>query len=425
MQQRSELPEGWESSNLETVSQLISGSGFPLKYQEEIGQQFPFFKVGNLGEVESGQYLVESKHTVNEETVKELRAKIIPKESIVFAKIGMAIALNRRRLIGVPACIDNNMMAAIPHSVILPKFLLRYLETIDFMQYSQATTVPSLRKAELGKILIPLPSLAEQHRIVAAIEALFARLDATEARLARVPEIMKQFRQSVLAAACEGRLTKDWRADSSESHANQWYSSKIKDIFEYWGGATPSTSNPLFWDGEIPWISSKDMKSWKISKGELFITKEAFNNSKLRICPINSVLVVVRSGILRHTLPIALTESNLAINQDLKAFYNHDNDLNNWLALYLKGKTQEILMNLRKDGTTVQSINFNQLLDMNILIPPKAEQHEIVHRVDALLAYADRIEARFTATQERTEQLRQSILEQAFSGQLVRGEAKT
>src|SRR5208283_5459902 len=98
----------------------------------------PFFKVGNLGEIKSGEYLVESPDSIDETSARKLGAKIIPKDAVVFAKIGMAIRLNRRRLIGRECCIDNNMMAAISSTAILPLFLLRLLETIDFMPMASA-----------------------------------------------------------------------------------------------------------------------------------------------------------------------------------------------------------------------------------------------------------------------------------------------
>jgi type I restriction enzyme S subunit len=109
----SELPEGWAEAPLGGVADLESGAGFPEKLQRKTGLPYPFFKVGNLGEVQSGESLQTSAHTVDDRLAKELHARIIPPDSVVFAKIGMAIQLNRRRLVGVHCCIDNNMMAAI------------------------------------------------------------------------------------------------------------------------------------------------------------------------------------------------------------------------------------------------------------------------------------------------------------------------
>ena len=210
----SDLPEGWSGTTLGVVCHLESGAGFPLEYQGRLELKYPFFKVGNLRDVASGELLQSAPDTVDDGLAELLKAKIIPPYSTIFAKIGMAIRLNRRRLVGRLCCIDNNTMAAIPSRAIEARYLLRFLETQDFMPLTSATTVPSLRKSSLEEIPIPLPPLAEQKRIVAKVEELLGRVNAARARLAKVPALLKRFRQSVLAAACSGQLTTDWR----ESH---------------------------------------------------------------------------------------------------------------------------------------------------------------------------------------------------------------
>src|SRR5690554_4265250 len=118
---------GWIDAELGEVSILVAGAGFPERHQHQGGIELPFFKVGNLGDVLSGQALRTSDHTVSRELARTLRAKVIPARATVFAKIGAAIRLNRRRQLAVPACIDNNMMAAVPSEGVNPDYLLRYL----------------------------------------------------------------------------------------------------------------------------------------------------------------------------------------------------------------------------------------------------------------------------------------------------------
>jgi type I restriction enzyme S subunit len=98
------------------------------------------------------------------------------------------------------------MMATIPNQRIDPKYLLRFLETVDLMPLSQATTVPSLRKGDLEQIKVPLPPLAEQQEFVRRVEALFALADQIEARYAKAKAPVEKLTQSILAKAFRGEL---------------------------------------------------------------------------------------------------------------------------------------------------------------------------------------------------------------------------
>src|SRR5262249_50211897 len=104
------LPERWSIKTLGEVCSLVSGAGFPLEYQNQKGEECPFFKVANLAEVRAGESLRWSNHTISASDAKTLGAKIIPAGATVFAKIGMAIRLNRRRQEAQASCIDNNKM---------------------------------------------------------------------------------------------------------------------------------------------------------------------------------------------------------------------------------------------------------------------------------------------------------------------------
>lgn len=198
-----------------------------------------------------------------------------------------------------------------------------------------------------------------------------------------------------------------------------WATIRIGDYFQSWGGMTPSTSNASYWDGKVPWVSSKDIKAWRIARGEEFITRKALQETRLRLCPVGSVLVVVRSGILAHTLPIAVVDAPVSINQDLKAFYCPDSDLNEWLALALRSLTPEILTNNRKDGTTVQSVRYEELCSLMIQVPPSHEQKRITGRLENLLEEVGSARERLSRVPLILKRFRQAVLTAACSGKLT------
>ena len=170
------------------IASLQAGVGFPIDLQGRPEGDYPLAKVGDISRVSrSGQSVLSSAdHFIEQCDLKRLRAKPIPAGSVLFAKIGEAIRQNHRVIAGCSLLIDNNAMAAVPTSRIESRFLYHFLRTVDFYKLASATTVPALRKSELEKIRIPVPSLPEQRRIAEVLdraEALRAKRRAALAQL--------------------------------------------------------------------------------------------------------------------------------------------------------------------------------------------------------------------------------------------------
>lgn len=198
-----------------------------------------------------------------------------------------------------------------------------------------------------------------------------------------------------------------------------WARARIGDVFDCWGGMTPSTSEAKFWGGSMPWISSKDVKGPVVAGGTECVTDYALAENRLRTCPAGTVLVVVRSGVLVHTLPVAVINREVVVNQDVKALDSGDRQLNAWAALYLRATQREILEANRKEGTTVQSIRVPELLDHELAVAPLAEQRRIVAKVEALLEQVRRAKDRLDRVPLMLKRFRQAVLAAACSGRLT------
>lgn len=144
-------------------------------------------------------------------------------------------------------------------------------------------------------------------------------------------------------------------------------------------GGTPSKSNPQFWGGDIPWVSPKDMKASLITSTQDSITAEGVDGSAASVVPEGSILVVARSGILAHTVPVARAGRRLAFNQDIKAIQVTDNRVTgDYVYWFLRGKEAEILARGVKKGATVHSLQSGFLEKLAIPIASASEQHRIV-----------------------------------------------
>jgi len=144
-------------------------------------------------------------------------------------------------------------------------------------------------------------------------------------------------------------------------------------------GGTPSKSNPQFWGGEIPWVSPKDMKASLITSTQDSITAKGVDGSAASVVPAGSILVVARSGILAHTVPVARAGRPLAFNQDIKAIQVTDNRVTgDYVYWFLRGKEAEILSRGVKKGATVHSLQSGFLEKLAIPIASAPEQRRIV-----------------------------------------------
>lgn len=370
----------------------------------------------------------------------------VDENDILISRAGSVGISYRMRKIEFDSVFASYLIRIKPIKIVLPKYIEYFLKSSlywsQISDMSAGIAVPNINATKLSQLSIPLAPIDEQKRIVKKLEKLLNRVNSCDARLEKIPLILKRFRQSVLSAACSGKLTADWReankdinpasfflksinnsykevrADINPNGCEKWSKISIRDFFESFGGGTPSREKPHFWNGDIPWVSSGDVKTDYLVSGSEFISQDGLENSSAKMCPIDSVIVVVRSGILKHTLPVSIVKRSLAINQDIKCFNSKSKELNLWLFYYLKAVQSEILSKNR-EGTTVQSVKYDTLKNLEIWIPPIEEQKEIVKRVNALFKIADDIEARYNKAKAYTDKLTQSILSKAFKGELV------
>ena len=155
----------WPLVKLSKVCDVESGAGFPLEYQGQTNQQYPFFKVGDMNTHGNEQEMRVYEHSISEEVRQKLHAKAFPANSVIFPKIGAAIATNKKRKLVRPSCVDNNVMALVPSKKINPAYLYYLLINTDLSDFASTGNPPSIRTTTIRSWEIPLPPLEEQQRI--------------------------------------------------------------------------------------------------------------------------------------------------------------------------------------------------------------------------------------------------------------------
>ena len=222
------LPKKWCWTNWGECGEFVAGSGFKNEYQGFTNYDIPFYKVSSLKTANETGYLCDNTNTVDETVRKKLKAALIPANSLLFAKIGEAIRLNRRAINTVPCCVDNNMMAFIPIICQL-KYAFYWSKGIDLYDFTNATTVPAIRKTDLEKISFPLAPLAEQQRIVDRIESLFTKLDEAKEKAQAVVDSFETRKAAILHKAFTGELTAKWR-EEHDVGMESWEQCSLSDV---------------------------------------------------------------------------------------------------------------------------------------------------------------------------------------------------
>ena len=343
-------------------------------------------------------------------------------------------------------------------SMIDVEYFKRFLKSSEFIRLLKEQVKGGIKTEIKPKHILPLeielPDIQEQRKIVEHFKSIETEDAELKTELNHQQTLLKKLRQQILQEAIEGKLTADWRAahpdvePASEllkriqaEKAQLIKDKKIKkqkplppisedekpfDLPEGWvwcrlcnlgniaGGGTPSKGKPKYWNGDIPWVSPKDMKDNVISSSELKITQTGVKNSSAKLIPENSILVVGRSGILKRTLPVSINLVECTVNQDMKVIIPFIKEMTDYLQKMLWGMESYILKNLVKYGMTVHSLKYTEFSQQPFPLPPLAEQKAIVAKVEKLLALCDQLESQITRNQSHAEQLMQAVLKEAF-----------
>jgi type I restriction enzyme S subunit len=181
---------------------LKGGAGFPDSEQGIFGEEYPFFKVRHLEGAGPDGRMGTSEHSVSIEAAERLGAFIFPTDSIVFAKVGAALALNRFRYLSQPSCIDNNMMGLVlDDRRVCRRYALHALSLLDLGLVANPGAVPSVNADQVSGHRLPLPALALQRAIADYLDSETARLDALVAAKERLLAILAEKRRDLITRA--------------------------------------------------------------------------------------------------------------------------------------------------------------------------------------------------------------------------------
>jgi type I restriction enzyme S subunit len=297
---------------------------------------------------------------------------------------------------------------------------------------TRGTGIPHVDPEVFWNLEVPLAPLAEQRRIVAKLEKLLGQVDACQQRLEKMPKLLKRFRQSILAAACSGRLTADWREenpaqevtrtnDSADGFAElpeTWQWQKIGNVFTVETGTTPPKKDPANYSptpSDCPFFKPSDLdvgaevriaREWLSAQGE----EHSRLLPAMTVCVTSIGATIGKTGFLRV---------RGATNQQINSILPTEGVQPEFTYFYCCSQYFQRRILEESSSTTLPIINKGRFVELEFPLPPLGEQQEIVRRVAGLFALADQLEQRLAQARKQVDKLTLSLLARAFAGQLV------
>ena len=273
-------------------------------------------------------------------------------------------------------------------------FLTQYVQQLR--DSSIGAVIKYIKKGDLTEAVIPLPEITIQKRIICNLDLVIKLLDKEKKKEKYFDELVKSRFVEMFGYIGEGTFI--------------YPPKRIEDLcLEIIGGGTPSMKHPEYYGGSIPFIKSGDVKSQVVTNGNLSITKEGLKRSSAKLAPMHSILVVTRSGILKHTLPIAIAGCSVAINQDLKALVLNESVIPEYIQWSLLVSKQLILSKVR--ATTADNIETSLLKNFMVPVPPLQLQHEFAD----FAAQVDKLKFETQQSIEKLQTLYDSLAQEYFA----------
>ncbi len=285
-------PKDWEIRTLGKCGEFISGVCFPLENQGEKTGEIPFFKVSDFNSSVNQFALLKANNYVTRVEAELLSTKFIPKHSIVFAKIGAAIKLERKRLVMQNSLIDNNMMAFVTFKDYSIDFLKWFFESVNLSDYIEVTALPSLKSSTLKKIEVWIPnSKSEQQAIADALTAFDTHIN----NLSKLIEKKKMIRDGAVEDLVSGKrrlagFSGKWEEISFSKVISELKSGLSRELRSYDVGLQVIRANnldggKLYTDSNMKYWYRQDPKGAKteyyfLRKGDILIN---FINSETKM----------------------------------------------------------------------------------------------------------------------------------------------
>ena len=376
-----QVPDGWQVVRLEDVANVKSGTGFPLDRQGRRNGTYPFIKVSDMNLKGNETYITSANNYVDPHDAEELRANIFTPGTIVFPKVGAAIATNKKRALSVPTVIDNNMVGVTVSNIDKcdARFLHSWFEFVDLNTFANVSAVPSITGSRLKQVLIPLPPLTEQRAIAGVLDAIDEATERTEAVIAATEQLRDSLLHELLTRGVPGWHTEWTEVAGVGTVPACWGVVRLEEVAKVERGKFTHRprNEPRFYGGVIPFIQTGDVVQ---SNGRIKEHSQTLNELGLsisRLFQAGTIVITIAANIGETaitTYPVAFPDSLVGIlptGVDTR-------------FLEYSLRTQKTRLRRSAPESAQKNVNLEDIRGMLIPLPKREEQLATAAALDAV-----------------------------------------
>ncbi len=411
-----EIPMGWSNTDLSSLIVRIMGGGTPSKSNVVFFQgKIPFMTVKDMKE----RFPLDTIDHITEEAVENSSTIVVPADTLIVATRMSLGKIVRPRF---ETAINQDLKALFFAEGIDKTFVEHWWRSRSklIQNLGTGTTVKGIRLEDIHSLSIDIPPLNEQKRIADKLDRLLAKVDNCRERLDRIPLILSRFRSSILTQAFSGELTRIFQ--NSNKYSEEWSYERAVDVCEkVQSGGTPREG---FIDNPgIPFLKVYNIVNQKVDfeyRPQFILEKiNSSSMSKSQAKPGDVLMNIVGPPLGKVAIvPNSYPEWN--INQAITLFRPSSRITTGWLYYLLcSGINVSSIINETRGSAGQSNISLSQCRDFVFPVPSVQEQDEIVHQIEKLFNFADRLESRYQTARAQIDKLTPALLDKAFKGELV------
>lgn len=410
----------WPTVKISDVCDVVNGYGFPVQFQGRNDLPYPWVKVSDMNAEGSEVIITSAANTVDDEILQSLRARLFPAGTVVFPKVGGALLTNKKRILGVQATFDNNVMGVVPRDV-ESEWLYFWFQSVDLATLANVQAIPSIRQSTIAALEMPNPSAGVRKRIVIILKGQLAAVERARAAAEAQLEAAKALPVAYLREVFQLRGTKGefvsplTAAPLTPAAPAGWRWHLLRDLGRLESGHTPSRSRPEWWGGDIPWIALPDIRALDgrvAHETTEYTNKDGIANSSARILPEGTVCLSRTASVGFVTI----LGRPMATSQDFVNWVCGPNLAPRFL-MHLLIASRDYIRSV-SSGAVHKTVYVPTVKEFKVCVPEISGQLELVEILDSQKSEAVRAAGRLEQQLDTISNLPTALLRAAFQGQL-------